>query len=177
MERTLRPLAALLPLLLLLVACAERGSRGPGATETAAGASAEAPVVQTAGGLYPTGERLARYLRSKYPAYENGRWAVGWNSNIPWMTRLGLSVQEHWPFSVSLMGLGAVAFNSDQAYIQLDPSSFAGLIWLEPMVTPKGLLEAVKVTFRPIGALPYVQTIIACEPGLSIIPQAAPDGR
>ena len=177
MERILRVLAALLPLLLLLAACAESGARGPGAAETAAGPSAEAPMVQTGGGLYPTGERLARYLRYKYPAYENGRWAVGWNSRIPWMDMMGRGVEEHWPFSVTLAGLGAEAATSGQAYDQLDPSSFAGLIWLEPMVTPKGLLEAVKVTFRPIGALPYVQTIIACEPGLSIIPQAASEGR
>ena len=177
MERTVRPLAALLSLLLMLAACTEGGPRGPRTAEPAVGAPAGPAMVQTGGGLSPTGERLARYLRSKYPAYENGRWAIGWNSAIPWMATLGRAVEEHWPYSVALESLGAEAATSEQAYIQLDPSSFAGLIWLEPIVSSKGRLDAVRVLFRPIGSFPYTETIVACQPGLSILPPTESGAR
>lgn len=159
---------------LLLAACAAGPSpTAPAADEPHGGGTA--PVVDTRGGLLPTGRALADVLRSRYPDYADG-WhlAVGWDPRAPWMGPVGDGVVQRWHGCVLLKDLGAVAANEDQAFVQLDPSTFSGLVWIVPDLSPGGTVEAFTVGLRSTQGAPLVHVRVSCEPPLPLLAAPSP---
>ncbi len=150
--------------LCLLMGCAASYPSRTGPAVSQPPASAGAPVVGTEGGLAQVGRETATYLRNRYPAYDHGRMAVGWNGSLPYMNEVGSAFAAGWPRALPLFEIGVVASGSDQAFNQLDPATFSGLLWLEPDILPGPELAAVTVTLRSTNGAAPTEIILECRP-------------
>ena len=152
----------------VLVACA---SASPPASEPEPRASAPSGgmTITAAGSLEGTGRALADLLKAGHSDYEAGRTAVGWNSRLAWLVPLGEGFAHRWHGAVLLTDIGVLTATEEQAFVQLDPSTFGGLFWLTPDVTPQGDLVAIRVSFRSTRSLPPAEYLVAVEPPLALV--------
>lgn len=174
MREIARTAAALLVLTVL-------GCSGPDTRRGAAEATPEeqtpAPLLlDTQGGLAGTGKALAELLAKKFPEEQGGRLAVGWDARAPWLLPLAKGFTSAWPSALMLQDLGVQASKEDEAYLQLDPAAFSGLLWLEPVLSGTGALEALDVDLRSTSRSHAVHSLYSCQPplGLSDSPKAGP---
>jgi hypothetical protein len=155
-----------------LMACAESApvTRGPVSTPQEVGA--RPLILSTLGGLQGTGTSLADLLRQRYPSYDLGRLAVGWDSRATWLFPLGQGMAERWRACLLLSDLGVLAANADQAYVQLDPATFSGLIWIAPRMDPSGDMAAIDISLRSTRGSAPADLTVACDPPLALRPHA-----
>jgi len=150
--------------LCLLAGCAAGSPSRTGSAVSQPPLNAGPPVVGTEGGLAQVGREAAAYLLKRYPAYGHGRMAVGWNDSLPYMNEVGSAFAAGWPRALPLSEIGAVASNSEQAFNQLDPATFSGLLWLEPNILPGPELAGVTVTLRSTSGAAPTEITLECRP-------------
>lgn len=156
----------------LVLGCAS-GPAGVAPPQGAPVDAVEAPSpmeVATAGGLEAAGRSLADQLARRVPGYWGGRVAVGWDTRQGWLEPLGEGFARRWHSAVLLSDMGAVAHDENQAYIQLDPSSFAGLLWVNPEITAEGRLMALDLSLLSTQGRPVQRLRMTCSPPLALRP-------
>ena len=163
------------PLLLaagVLMACAESAPVTRGPVSTPQGTGPEPLTISTLGGLQGAGADLAGLLRERFPSYDLGRLAVGWDSRATWLSPLGQGMAERWRACLLLSDLGVMAANVDQAYVQLDPATFSGLVWIAPRVDSSGDLAALDISLRSTHGSVPADILVACDPPLALLRRA-----
>jgi hypothetical protein len=176
MRRALRALTAVSLLAFFLTGCA-----GPPVRENVPSALPEEAAhpelkLATAGGLPEVGRRLADLLRSRFPDAQWGRLALGWDPHSTWLYPVGKGFSGNWPSCVLATDLGLAGTRAEEVYIQLDPSYFRALLWLQPSLDSSGSLAALSLELRSIGPGPAWNATIPCDPPLALSRQA-PKGR
>ncbi len=155
--------------LALLAACAASPPRpialpGPGAPTP--GVVPSTAVLNGKAGPAGVGGQLSRYLIKHFPEYGRGRMAIGWDESIVYMGRIAGAAAAQWPGAAPLSELGVEAKNEADAFSQLDPMSFAGLLWLSPDVVGNGELQSLSAVLRSTNGGPPVELLFTCSPPL-----------
>jgi hypothetical protein len=68
-----------------------------------------------------------------------------------------------------------MAADVDQAYVQLDPATFSGLIWITPRLAPSGDVAALDVALRSTRGSTPADLMVTCDPPLALHPHADGD--
>jgi hypothetical protein len=174
---TVRPGLQLAPAFVaaLVLACASGPAGGPPPEGAPAATGLPTPgAIATQGGMEAAGRSLAQSLSARFSGYWSGRVAVGWDSRQGWLRALGEGFALRWHSAVLLTDMGAVAHSEDQAFIQLDPSSFAGLLWISPEVSSQGELVALDLSLTSTQGRPAERLRLECSPALALRSGAAP---
>ena len=173
MRRALPTAAAAFFLAALLAGCA-----GPPARENIPSATPEEAArpelkLQTTGGLPEVGRRLADLLRSRFPDAQWGRLLLAWDPRSTWLFPLGKGFSGNWPACVLATDLGLAGARAEEVYIQLDPSYFRALLWIQPGLDPSGGFSSLTLELRSLGSGPAWEATIPCEPPLVLSRQAS----
>ncbi len=156
---------AVIAFLSLLVGCAASSpSSRSGPAVPPPSVSPGPPVLKTAGGLAQVGREAAAFLRRQYPDYASGRMAVGWDPRLPFINEVGAALAARWPRALPLSEIGVAASSHEQAFNQLDPTTFSGLIWLRPDILPGPELAGVTVTLQSTGPYSPKEVTLECTP-------------
>lgn len=123
-------------------------------------------TLSTEGGLDVAGRRLGALLRHQGEKTASGRVAVAWPPASAWLAPLGRGLAEAWPACVLLADLGATANSEEEAYGQMDPSSFGTLLWLEASATKDGSVPALVAILHPSRGQAPSRFRIECAPPL-----------
>jgi hypothetical protein len=127
---------------------------------------AQALALKTDGGLRAAGIRLSSLVKDRAGTKPQDRIATGWGLSSNWMEPLGRGISEGWPSCVLLGDLGASAKTEEEAYAQMDPESFAALLWIEPLVAADKGVSALDVVLHPARGKPPVRFRFECAPPL-----------
>lgn len=168
MRRAMHGAAAAFILTSLLAGCA-----GPAVREKVPSAAPEEAArselrLQTAGGLPDVGRRLADLVRSRFPDAQWGRLLLAWDPRSAWLTPLGKGFSGNWASCVLATDLGLAGSRADEIYIQLDPSYFHALLWIQPGLDPSGVFSSLTLELRSIGTGPAWEATIPLEPPLTL---------
>ena len=128
------------------------------------------------GGLDATGQRLGALLRQKGEKAATGRVAVAWPPESAWLAPLGHGLTEAWPACVLLADLGVTASSEEEAYRQMDPSSFGTLLWLEATAAKDGSCPSLLAVLYPSKGQAPSRFKIECAPPLRGPTPPAPPG-
>lgn len=119
------------------------------------------------------GQRLGGLLVEKVTT---GRVAVAWPLASEWLAPLGHGLTAAWPACVLLADLGVTASNEEEAYRQMDPSSFGALLWLEATTTHDGSCPSLMAVLHPSKGQAPSRFKIECAPPLRGPTPPAPPG-
>jgi hypothetical protein len=172
MKGILRCAALTASFLTLLVACGGPSVRQDVPTGTPEETAPPELTLATAGGLPEMGRRLADLLRARYPDTQWGRLVLAWDSRSTWLSPLGRGFSANWRSCVLATDLGLSAARAEDVFIQLDPSYFRGLLWLQPLLDSSGRLASLRAELKTIGPGPVLEACIPCDPPLPLSAQA-----
>ena len=133
-------------------------------------------ALNTEGGPAAAGGRLGEFLRMQVGAGLSGRIAVAWPPAAPGFEALARGLAQTWPSCVLLADLGVTAESESAAYGQMDPASFAALLWMEGPAAKDGGLAEFEVTLHGSNPkVPPLRVKVHCAPLLKFpLPPTVP---
>jgi len=126
-------------------------------------------VLNTEGGPAAAGRRLGDFLRPQVAAGPSGRIAVAWLPAAPGFEPLARGLAEAWPSCVLLADLGVSAESETVAFGQMDPATFAALLWMEGPAAKDGGMAEFDVTLHGSNPKsPALRVKVQCAPPLKV---------
>ncbi len=136
---------------LIMMACGPSRTTGPRPLPTPPPPQVQEPEVpeNAPDDLTEAGDTAFHWFWERIDFHDGTRMGLGWPSSDPYLFVAAKSLARSIPGMILLPDVGVSTAGYQESLVQLDPSTFDGMFWIEPISEEEELLLGINVVFHP----------------------------